>query len=182
MIPYPGHPGYYQVEPITVLFDGRPPDRAQKSEAKIAPLIRARGGAIQFRYSAAEVRRGYFIGIGREFLLYDADGNGIYEMSDLLIIDQNGDELFDGNRNSVERYTLDEPFLLGEHAYRIDSVMPDGSSVRWLDSDVRPDARVALLTGDDAPDFELPDLAGNPVRFAEARRGRPMLLSYWATW
>ncbi len=182
--PYPDHPGYFKVEPLSVAVarEGGA-EGGTVREVRIAPLIRARGdSAIQFRYSAADVMRGYFPAVGREFILYDGNGNGIYEAADLLVIDQNGDGLFDGNRNSVERYAVDEPFLLGDHSYRFASVAPDGASVHWVDSDIRPDARIPLLTGDSAPDFELPDLQGNRVRFSEASRGRPVLLSYWATW
>lgn len=184
VVPYTGYPGYYEVDPVSVtLSTGGAGAEGSAREVRIAPLIRARGdSAIQFRYSAADVMRGYFPAVGREFLLYDGNGNGLYEMNDLLVIDQNGDGLFDGNRNSVERYAVGEPFLLGDHAYRIASVTTDGSKVRWIDSDVRPEVRIPLLTGDPAPDFELPDLQGKAVRFSEVSRGRPVLLSYWATW
>ena len=35
--------------------------------------------------------------------------------------------------------------------------------------------------GSDAPDFELPDASGDPVRLSDYR-GRPVVLNFWATW
>jgi len=40
----------------------------------------------------------------------------------------------------------------------------------------------AASGGDQAPDFELPDLKGETVHLAEINADRPVLVSFWATW
>lgn len=180
--PLADHPGYYEATdldvPIEVYVDGRKYERAMT----ISPMIRCRDGEVQFRYSSPHVREARFPAIGVPFILYDADVNGVFDSSDVLVIDHNGDGFFDGNRNSIERYSLYEPFDLGGHAYAINSVEWDGSRLQWSDSDVAVVPRDPLLVGEHAPDFTLPDPTGNMLSFHEARDGKPALLSYWATW
>lgn len=180
--PLADHPGYHEATdldiPIEVHVNGQKHERAMT----ISPLLRSRDGKVQFRYSSPNVREGRFPAIGVPFMLYDADVNGIFDSSDVLVIDHNGDGFFDGNRNSVERYALFEPFDLGGHAYAIASVHWDGSRVQWGDSDVAAVPRDPLLVGERAPDFTLPDPQGHLLSFHEVRDEKPALLSYWATW
>ncbi len=180
--PLADHPGYYEATdldiPIEILVNGKKHERA----VTVSPLLRCRDGKVQFRYSSPNVREGRFPAIGVPFLLYDADVNGLFDSSDVLVIDHNGDGFFDGNRNSIERYSLFEPFDLGGHAYAITSVQWDGSRVQWGDSDATVVPRDPLLVGERAPDFTLPDPQGNMLSFHEVRDGKPVLLSYWATW
>lgn len=46
------------------------------------------------------------------------------------------------------------------------------------EQEIRP---VAPTVGSLAPDFELTDAQGNPVRLSD-HRGQPVLLNFWATW
>jgi hypothetical protein len=99
-----------------------------------------------------------------------------------MVVDADGDGVFDGNRNSVELYSLGEAFLLAGKARRVTEIAWDGSTISLGPANEKVVPRVALVPGNPAPDFTLPDFAGNPVVFAAARAGRPTLLSYWATW
>ncbi len=170
--PYPGHPGYFQSEPIDL----------PAPSFRILPLLRTRNGSVQFRYESAELRQAQFPGGGPRFALYDGDGNGLFEAEDLLLIDQNGDGMFDGNRNSVERFRLDESFLIDGRAFTLDRWDPAGQWVVWGTPSIPPEPRTALLIGDRAPDFRLPDRSGRSIQFSAVRDGRPTLLAYWATW
>ncbi|HSG46433.1 MAG TPA: TlpA disulfide reductase family protein, partial [Longimicrobiales bacterium] len=44
------------------------------------------------------------------------------------------------------------------------------------------DSGVSLPVGTPAPDVELEDLDGNPVRLADVLDGKPTLLEFWAIW
>jgi peroxiredoxin len=45
-----------------------------------------------------------------------------------------------------------------------------------------PAAGAAPEMGREAPDFTLPDLGGKPVRLADFRGRRAVLVNFWATW
>ncbi|NNE08671.1 MAG: hypothetical protein HKN20_08935 [Gemmatimonadetes bacterium] len=180
--PLADHPGYYEATDLDIPIEVRVNGKKHETAMTISPLLRCRDGKVQLRYSSPNVREGRFPAIGVPFILYDADANGIFDSSDVLVIDHNGDGFFDGNRNSVERYALFEPFDLGGHSYVVASVEWDGSRVQWGDSDVPAVPRDPLLVGERAPDFTLPDPGGNLLTFHEVRSGKPALLSYWATW
>ena len=155
---------------------------AGEGEASFRALLNVYAGGARFRIYPAEGRTGEFAAAPIRFMIYDGDRNGLYETSDPLIIDADGNGEFDGNRNSVELYSMEDPFLLGGAAYRIGSVSPDGSSVTVVASDETPEPRVPLMPGDNAPDFTLPGLDGTELTLSEAIAGGPALLAYWATW
>jgi len=179
--PYEDYEGWYETGPIEVSYTVDRPEGSVRGTALCKGLLNVYPGGARFRVSPEEGRSGT-IAAGARFLLYDGDRNGIYEMDDPLVIDANGDGTFDGNRNSVELYSMSEPFLIGGQGYRIESVAWDGSEVVITPTDEFIEPRIPLLAGDPAPDFTLPGLDGEPVRFGEESAGRPVLLAYWATW
>ncbi|MBM3319748.1 MAG: hypothetical protein FJY73_03625 [Candidatus Eisenbacteria bacterium] len=174
--------GYFWTDAASFAFPVAGASGTAEGSASFRLLLEIGKTGGRVRLYPAETRTGVFPRGGTRFLLYDNDRNGIYDHADRLVIDANGDGTFDGNRNSIELYAMDEPFLLGDASYRIASVAWDGSSVVLARSSEEAEARRALLPGDPAPDFTLPRTDGEPIRFAEARAGRPTLLSYWATW
>jgi hypothetical protein len=174
--------GYFWTDPASFVFPVAGVSGTGEGSASFRLLLQIGETGGRVRFYPAETRTGVFPRGGKRFLLYDNDRNGIYDRADRLVVDANDDGTFDGNRNSIELYAMDEPFLLGDASYRLASVAWDGSSVVLARSRVEAEARRALLPGDPAPDFTLPRTDGEPMRFAEARAGRPTLLSYWATW
>lgn len=52
-----------------------------------------------------------------------------------------------------------------------------------LNSEKLPDSLIALnrLEVEGAPDFELPTLDGNPIKFSQFK-GKTVVLNFWATW
>jgi hypothetical protein len=180
---YEDYEGWYQsVEPIRLPFaiDGEAGSEAVEASYRV--LVNVYPGGAGFRLYPAETKVGAFPGDGTAFLLYDGDRNGIYDAADRLVIDVNGDGTFDGNRNSVELYAMDEPFLLADGSYVIGSIAPDGSSVALARSAVAAEVRDPFLPGDPAPDFTLTSIDGETLRFSEETAGRPVMLAYWATW
>lgn len=55
------------------------------------------------------------------------------------------------------------------------------ASASWLAPSAAQAADAALATGQPAPDFTLPSLAGPNLRLAE-QRGQVVLINFWATW
>jgi hypothetical protein len=173
--------GYYWTAPFTVSFATGTPDAAEGS-ATFKGLLRLDSKGGWLRLYPEETRVGAFPAGGTGILVYDGDRNGIYDLSDPLVVDANRDGTFDGNRNSVELYSMKDPVLLDGKPYRVAGVAPDGSFLSLAPTRESVEGRTPLLAGDPAPDFQLAGLHDEPVRFAEARAGRPTLLSYWATW
>ncbi|MFH1679867.1 MAG: hypothetical protein ABIH26_04405, partial [Candidatus Eisenbacteria bacterium] len=103
--------GYYWTPAIPFSFPAVLPSGTVEASASFRLLLRvgAEGGWV--RLYPDEIRTGVFPGDGKRFLLYDGDRNGIHDLADRLVIDANGDGTFDGNRNSIELYAMDEPFL-----------------------------------------------------------------------
>ena len=180
--PYEDYEGWYKTEPIEVSYGVDGPEGSVLGTALFKGLLNVHPGGAQLSVYPEEGRAGTIAAGGTAFLLYDGDRNGLFEMDDPIVIDANGDGTFDGNRNSVELYTMSDPFLIEGKGYRIASVAWDGSHVVIVPMDKRIEPRIPLVAGDPAPDFTLPGLAGEPVRFGEASAGRPVMLAYWTTW
>lgn len=179
MVPYHDYEGWFETDPIVSVAY---PVGTERGRTSFRALVNVYPGGAGARLFPAGGRSGVFPATETRFLLYDGDRNGTFDMADPLVIDANGDGAFDGNRNSVELYTMEEPFLLDGLGYRIGSVAWDGSSVTVVRTNEPIVARVPLLPGDAVPDFTLNDLEGNEVRFSEVSSGRPVMLAYWATW
>ncbi len=77
----------------------------------------------------------------------------------------------------------DDLRVRGETAVNTSALILTTSQGRFLDKrePLNPEAPPAPVLGVLAPDFELDDLDGNPVRLSQFR-GRPVLLNFWATW
>ncbi|MFH1279456.1 MAG: hypothetical protein ABIK65_13875 [Candidatus Eisenbacteria bacterium] len=179
LAPYHDYEGWFETDPIVTL---RYPVGTETGQAVFRALVNVYPGGAGARLQPAGGRAGTFPGTETRFLLYDGDRSGTYDPADPLVIDANGDGTFDGNRNSVELYTMEEPFLLDGLGYRIGTVAWDGSSVTVIRTNEPIEERVPLVAGAPAPDFTLHDLDGNEVCFSEVSSGRPVLLAYWATW
>ncbi len=180
--PYEEYEGYFWTDPFTVPVPSAKGEGGPPGGARLKGLLRVYPGGAQLRLYPEEVRTGRFPKEDVAFLVYDGDRNGIYDINDRLVIDSNRDGEFDGNRNSVELYGLGEPFLLGDEAYRLRPVHPDGSSFELARTDELVEPRDPLLPGEEAPDFELASIDGEALRFSRVSRGKPTLLAYWATW
>lgn len=179
LVPYEDYDSWFKLESpgeVHYVVNGEP------GAESFQMLVNVHAGGGGVRLYPANGRAGEFPGTGVRFLLYDGDRNGSYEAGDPMVIDANGDGEFDGNRNSVELYSTEDPFLVGGKAYRIGSLPWDGSFVTLAPTDEVVAVRVLLEPGAPAPDFALNDLSGKEVRFSEVRSGRPTLLAYWATW
>lgn len=79
-------------------------------------------------------------------------------------------------RNFAWRLSLDD---LRTQRRRLSATLDGTFFVRGLDELIA--AKEALLPGQTAPDFALPDAAGKTVRLSSFR-GRYVLLNFWATW
>ncbi len=55
----------------------------------------------------------------------------------------------------------------------------DAPAISQIPAD--PGAIIGLEVGQAAPEFTLPDLAGNPISLGDFR-GRPVIVNFWATW
>jgi hypothetical protein len=183
LVPYEDYEGWYTTEsPVAVSYPVETDEGARTGEESFDVLVNVHPGGAGLRLYPSDAMVGTFPESGVRFLLYDGDRNGVYEAEDPLVIDANGDGEFDGNRNSVELYRADEPFLVAGEAYRLGTIAWDGSFVTLVPTDEAVPERKPLLAGDPAPDFTLTDLEGNEVRFSEVSSGRPVMLAYWATW
>jgi hypothetical protein len=180
--PDPEDDAAFWAGPIPFAYEASLPTGSVPVTASFRVLLQVTGDGGRVRLYPADTRVGSFPAGGPRFLLYDEDRNGVYDLTDRMVIDADGDGTFDGNRNSVELYSLGEAFLLAGKAKRVTEIAWDGSTIAVGPANEKLVPRVALVPGNPAPDFTLPDFAGNPVAFAAARAGRPTLLSYWATW
>jgi hypothetical protein len=136
------------------------------------------------RYYFVGHRVGQFdLGAGGSFgfILFDGDNNGFYDHRDILVIDTNRDGVIDGNRNSVERYLMSEPFLLGERGYRVLGVNRRGIRLSIMPYDEEFTPRDRLEVGDLAPDFALKTPSGTEVSLGQ-HLGKTVILPYWASW
>ncbi len=114
------------------------------------------------------------------FILFDADYNGYYDHRDVLVIDTNRDGVVDGNRNSVERYLMSEPFMLGDRPCRVLGINSRGVRLSLMPYDGSFVPRDRLEVGEEAPGFTLKDLSGNEVSL-DQHAGKTILLSFWAS-
>ena len=90
---------------------------------------------------------------------------GRFEVT-LFVIDDHG---------GTDRFTL--PVDLAEPTESVEAPTP---STRYVVTTALPTAPVGTAVGNVAPDFELADLSGTPVRLSEYR-GRITVLNFWAS-
>lgn len=100
---------------------------------------------------------------------------------DGLLVDIDGDGLFDVSRESHERYSLDEPIPFGEADLVVRDIGPLGATLTLARSE-RPARRLrSLRVGQPAVDFEGKQLDGGTFQLSEFR-DRWVLLDFWATY
>jgi len=100
---------------------------------------------------------------------------------DGLLVDVDGDGIFDVSRESHERYGLDEPIPFGEADLVVRDIGPLGATLTFARSD-RPARRLrSLQVGQPAVDFEGRQLGGGTFRLSEFR-GQWVLLDFWASY
>jgi hypothetical protein len=114
------------------------------------------------------------------FILFDADFNGYYDHRDILVIDTNRDGVIDGNRNSVERYRMSEPFLLGGRPYRVVGINRMGLRLSIMPHRGEVTPRDRLEIGEAAPDFTLMDVSAQEIGLSDYS-GKTVLLLFWAS-
>jgi hypothetical protein len=181
--PYEEGSPYFLSDTLTIAYPVDTGGDRHRVERKISFVFR-KGEDGWLRYEFVGQRTGCFDhleGGPFAYILFDADNNGFYDHRDLLIVDTNRDGVIDGNRNSVERYTMSEPFLLGERAYKVVGLNRRGIrfSIMPYKGPFTPHDR--LEVGEKAPDFTLTDLAGGEVRLSDFS-GKTILLPVWASW
>lgn len=181
--PYAEGSPYYLSDTLVVSYLVDTAGVRNPVERKLYFILKHREEEESLRYDLIGHRVGSFDHLGGEpypFVLADADYNGYYDHRDLLVIDTNRDGVIDGNRNSVERYSLGEAFLLGDRPYRVVGINQEGIRFSILPYKGRVIPRDRLEIGDPAPDFTLADLSGEPVRFSQFS-GKTVLLVFWAS-
>jgi len=100
---------------------------------------------------------------------------------DGLLLDVDGDGIFDVSRDSHERYGLDEPIPFGEADLVVRDIGPLGATLTLARSE-RPARRLrSLRVGQPAVDFEGRQLDGGTFRLSEFR-GQWVLLDFWASY
>jgi len=118
-----------------------------------------------------------------DLVVIDEDSDGRYDPLDggMLLIDVDGDGVLLATSDSHERFDLDVPFNLDGTVYRVASVAPDGSRIRFEESDEDVAPKPPLLVSFPAPSFEGEDAAGEPISL-EGLRGSIVVLDFWAGW
>jgi thiol-disulfide isomerase/thioredoxin len=100
---------------------------------------------------------------------------------DGLLVDVDGDGLFDVSRESHERYSLNEPIPFGEADLVVRDIGPLGATLTLARSE-RPARRLrSLRVGQPAVDFVGKQLDGGTFQLSEFR-DRWVLLDFWATY
>jgi thiol-disulfide isomerase/thioredoxin len=100
---------------------------------------------------------------------------------DVLLIDVDGDGIFDVSRESHERYSLDEPIPFGETDLIVSDIGPLGATLTLARSE-RPARRLrSLRVGQPAVDFVGRQLDGGRFQLSEFS-GQWVLLDFWATY
>jgi len=115
-------------------------------------------------------------------ILYDGNGDGIYTKVPLdgLLIDLNDDRHFNVDVSSEEFYPMRVSFQIGRSVLEVASVDPTGRTlVLKRVGDLPSTARAKV--GSPAPDFQCYDTGGRRFRLSD-RRGRPVVLYFWASW
>ncbi len=181
--PYEEGSPYFLSDTLTIAYPVDTGGDRYRVERKVSFVFR-QGEDGWLRFEFVGQRTGVLDHLGGEpyaYILFDADNNGFYDHRDLLIVDTNRDGVIDGNRNSVERYTMSEPFLLGDRAYKVVGLNRRGIrfSIMPYKGPFTPHDR--LEVGEKAPDFTLKDLAGEEVGLSDFS-GKTILLPVWASW
>ncbi|MCX7750408.1 MAG: redoxin domain-containing protein [Candidatus Bipolaricaulota bacterium] len=116
------------------------------------------------------------------FILVDGDLDGTYgSKGDFYAADVDGDGIIHGDPDGHERFSLAEPFTVGERSFRVSGVDPAGAAVKLAPTGYVP-PKPPLIPGSPAPDLQFatfPD--GRSVSLADLR-GKVVLLDFWATW
>ena len=99
-----------------------------------------------------------------------------------VLVDRNGDGLYDVGRGSDERYEPDEVFTVGGAGWTLDEVGPGGRWARFRTAAgaAAPPA-ASSQTGEPAPPWEATTLEGDALGSADLA-GRYVLLDFWASW
>ena len=186
--PHPFHPyeedsPYFLSDTLVVAYPVDTGGVRHRMERKVQ-FIHKRGEEGWLRFDFVGHRTGELDHLEGEpygYILFDADNNGYYDHRDILVIDTNRDGVIDGNRNSVERYTMSEPFLLGDRAFEVIGLNSRGTrfSIVPFRRSFTPHDRLEI--GEAAPDFTLKDVTGTGVSLGDFS-GKTILLPFWASW
>jgi len=115
-------------------------------------------------------------------LLYDANGDGLYQManSDGIFFDVDNDRHFLIGVMSRDFGPFAVPFSIGGNSYSVESIDAEGKdlTLRGLGPSVE---QPAPGVGHPAPDFRYTDVQGRPVALSQLR-GRTAIVYFWASW
>ena len=104
-----------------------------------------------------------------------------YTSGAALLIDLDGNGIFDIRPDGNEHYSVLEPFNIANQAWKITEISLDGSYVTIKASDEHVDPRLALRRGSEAPDFRTRTLSDNEISLSDFR-GKYVLLNFWGSW
>lgn len=151
--------------PIAVAVSGTEPPRAfSRLDAWREAWLEHDGGRTRIAV-VDETFRGWFSHRGRDRLLVDRDGDG----------------LFASSPGSHEHYRLGEPFPVGDLDLVVDEIAPLGTELLLRHSEKPARRPPSLEIGAEAPDFTVRTLAGEGFSLGD-HAGRWVLLDFWATW
>jgi peroxiredoxin len=95
-----------------------------------------------------------------------------------LFIDLNDN----GKLDKAEMFDISKPIKIHGHVYEISNVAADGSSLQFNPSSKPAYSPDDVEVGQIAPGFEAVDTDGKAIKFADAYKGKIVLIDFWATW
>lgn len=104
-----------------------------------------------------------------------------YTRGAALLIDLDGNGIFDIRPDGNEHYSVLEPFNIANQVWKITEIGLDGSYVTIQTTDEHVDPRLALRRGSEAPDFKALAVDETEIRLSDFR-GKFVLLNFWGSW
>ena len=154
-----------------------------KGQARIDYLISEGPESIQLFFKKQPFGTWEVSGQTFEVALINYSNSPSYHFTDgsALLIDLDGNGIFDIRPDGNEYYSVLEPFNIANQAWEVTDVSLDGSSVTIQASDEHVDPRLALRRGTEAPDFNIRTLDDTEISLSDFK-GKFVLLNFWGSW